>query len=209
MFAGGISFEEFFQVMVQDEADMERLEGEEGLAEHIFAMIDQQGGGADDDGERGGEGGRAKSARDLITQYKPPHHPSLLARLHTSLLPSRPIISPQKPPVLPRQRVRLPDSHLANYATSPHLAPGETVGAPSPLSSRPPPPHPPAYLHLRSDDQVSLDELRLAFSGVPKKDPESVKHFMYLFKLNPEGQINKSDFLRVVRQLKVLVHDTD
>ena len=61
----------------------------------------------------------------------------------------------------------------------------------------------------RSDDQVSLDELRLAFSGVPKKDPESVKQFMYLFKLNPEGQINKSDFLRVVRQLKVLVHDTD
>ena len=44
--------------MVQDEADMERLEGEEGLAEHIFAMIDQQGGGV---GEEDGEDGDAKS----------------------------------------------------------------------------------------------------------------------------------------------------
>ena len=145
MFAGGISFEEFFQVMVQDEADMERLEGEEGLAEHIFAMIDQQGGGADDDGEGGGEGGRAKSARGLFTQYKPPLHPSLLARLHTSLLPSRPIISPQKSPVLPRQRVRLP--HLLSPPMPPLATSHPARQSAHPALLSPCPRAPPTCLH--------------------------------------------------------------
>ena len=99
MFAGGISFEAFFQVMVQDEADMERLEGEEGLAEHIFAMIDQQGGGADDDGEGGGEGGGAKSAGGLFTQYNPPPPPR---SLHAS--------TPRSFPLAPSSHHRSPQS---------------------------------------------------------------------------------------------------
>ena len=124
---------------------MERLEGEEaGGARRAHLRDDRPAGRRRRRRRRGRRRGRrGKVRRGLLHPVQPTPTSSLLARLHTSLLPSRPIISPQKSPVLPRQRVRLPDSHLANYATAPHLAPGETVGAPSPLSSRPPHPPPP------------------------------------------------------------------
>ena len=59
------------------------------------------------------------------------------------------------------------------------------------------------------DDMISPDELRLAFSGVPNKDPSAVKDFLYLFNLSPEGQITKAEFIRVVKQLSVLMHEPE
>ena len=47
------------------------------------------------------------------------------------------------------------------------------------------------------------------FRGVPKFSEELVDDFLYLFELNSEGQIEFEEFVKVVKELKVLVHEAE
>ena len=47
------------------------------------------------------------------------------------------------------------------------------------------------------------------FRGVPKFSEELVDDFLYLFELNSEGPIEFEEFVKVVKELKVLVHEAE
>ena len=61
----------------------------------------------------------------------------------------------------------------------------------------------------RADKMLSREEFAQCFRGVPKFSEELVDDFLYLFELNSEGQIEFEEFVKVVKELKVLVHEAE
>ena len=61
----------------------------------------------------------------------------------------------------------------------------------------------------RADKMLSREEFAQCFRGVPKFSEELVDDFLYLFELNSEGQIEFEEFIKVVKELKVLVHEAE
>ena len=66
-----------------------------------------------------------------------------------------------------------------------------------------------AYEQRFGVKMLSREEFAQCFRGVPKFSEELVDDFLYLFELNSEGQIEFEEFVKVVKELKVLVHEAE
>jgi len=61
----------------------------------------------------------------------------------------------------------------------------------------------------RGQGELSREELRMAFVGMPQLHDHSIEEFLYLFRLNHEGNITRVDSIRESQDLGVLSHPVD
>ena len=57
------------------------------------------------------------------------------------------------------------------------------------------------------DGLISREKLSRAFGGVPKYSELNIDDFFYLFNLNHDGHIDRHEWLREVRHLRVMTHE--